>query len=119
MNCNHILAVLSVLCIALLIVIASMMRDLKCQATEMELKVDSMAQELNVRKRELRESHLQLEYHKQKETQTQPPPPAGPFSCGDHWFLDTFGTRTLTLIDAITKETFVEPIVEDLVDFIQ
>lgn len=29
--------------------------------------------------------------------------------CGDTWFLDTWRGRTLTMIDAITEEKFVEP----------
>ncbi len=28
------------------------------------------------------------------------------FSCGDHWFLDTWGGKVQTLIDATTKETW-------------
>jgi len=33
------------------------------------------------------------------------------FKCGDHWFIDTFRNKTLTMIDAVTKETFVEQII--------
>jgi hypothetical protein len=29
--------------------------------------------------------------------------------CGDTWFIDTWQGRTMTMIDAVTEERFVEP----------
>ena len=65
--------ILGVSCIVLAIIISSMMRDMKRQVTKMELKVDSMTQELDVRERQLKQHQQQLEFIKQKETPTIQP----------------------------------------------
>lgn len=49
-----------------------------------------------------------IEFHKERYRTvfTGHTPCLSAFQCGDHWFLDTYRGHHLTLIDAITKETF-------------
>jgi len=58
----------------------------------------------------LRPSAHGIEFHPERYRQvfTGHTPIHKAFKCGDHWFLDTWRSKSMTMIDAVTNEKFVQ-----------